>query len=214
MDGCLLLTMMLPGKFARSVRMKAANLLKKWIHDNTNDSLLREMTAEPASTLGKRTRDDLELEERRLAIREREALLLQVPLIVKERELANHNMLVQAVQCMCPGNVLDDRARLLFKDRAMNLMQGGETPAVGMITDGDGSPKSISDIVAAMGKTFKPKDMIKIGAIAAAKYRERYGDDATPPKHPQWVNGRSCAVNHYCLKDHDIVQDAVCEFTG
>jgi hypothetical protein len=223
MDNAILLTMMLPGKFARSVRIKAANLLKKWIHDNTDDPLLREMAAEPVSVLGKHKREDLEFEERRLVIHEREARLqtelitlkereAMIPVTVKERELANHQLLLQAVQSMCPGNVLDDRSRLMFKDRVMNLMMGAGNGL--SITNGpnpDGNPKSVSDIVSTTGKIFKPKAMIKIGTISAAKYRERYGDEAEPPKHPQWINGRSCPVNHYVEKDYDLVELAIQE---
>jgi hypothetical protein len=32
--------------------------------------------------------------------------------------------------------------------------------------------------------------------------------------HPQWVGGRQCAVNHYVVKDHDLVQAAIREFSA
>lgn len=217
LDGAILLTMMCPGKFARSVRIKAANLLKKWIHDNTNDPLLKEMSSEPVAVLAKRKREDLDYEERWLALREREARLeadvAMIPVTVKERELAHHHKLVQAIQSMCPGNVLDDRTRLMLKDRGMNLLLGESARAItNGAADPDGNPKSVSDIAAAMGKAFNKKDVKAIGRLAAAKYRDRYGEDAEPPKHEQLCDGRICPVNHYVEKDHDLVEAAVREF--
>ena len=96
----------------------------------------------------------------------------------------------------------------------MNLLVSGDARAITNGPNPDGNPKSVSDIVSMTAKIFKPKAMIKIGTIAAAKYRERYGDEAEPPKHPQWINGRLCPVNHYVEKDYDLVELAIQELSA
>ena len=245
-QGALKLIMMLPGETAKKTRSHFAEILTRYYAGDS--SLHAEVEANAAAegpvnllarealpddeplTLGMKRFRELEYEERRLSLREREARLeaelAMIPVTVKERELAHHHKLVHAIQSMCPGNVLDDRTRLLLKDRGMNLILGenaraianGETNAQisnGQISNGpnpDGNPKSVSDIAAEMGKAFRTKHVIRIGVAAAEKYRERYGPDAEPPKHPQWVNGRTCAVNHYVEKDHDLVREAVREY--
>jgi hypothetical protein len=227
MDGAILLTMILPGKFARGIRMKAAGLLKKWIHDHTNDPLMREMTAEPQGVLGKRSREDLEMgrEERQLAILERKAALLLAPVTldaeiarveqlrahVEQLRLENHNTMVQGVQTMCPGNVLDDRDRFLFKDRMMNIAHRGG-PSAGMITDGEECPRSVSDIVTDMKKVIDKKGVQQIGRVAAAKYRKRHGEDAKILKQSQFIGGRITPVNCFAAMDHDLVWEAVEEY--
>jgi hypothetical protein len=216
MDGTILLTMMLPGPFAKRIRMKAASLLRKWIHDNTPDPLMREITAEPQGVLGKRGREDLEMdrEERQLTILERKAALMRAPVAldaeiarVEQLRLENHNTMLQGVQAMCPGNVLDDRDRFLFKDRMMNIAHRGGGAAV--ITDGEGCPRSVSDIVTEMNKVINKKGMQQIGKVAAAKYRKKYGEDAKMLKQSQFCDGRTTPVNCFVAKDHDLVREAV-----
>ena len=240
-QGALKLIMILPGETAKKTRSQFAEILTRYYAGDS--SLHAEVEANAAAegpvnllarealpddeplTLGMKRFRELEYEERRLSLREREARLeaelAMIPVTVKERELAHHHKLVHAIQSMCPGNVLDDRTRLLLKDRGMNLILGENTRAIengepnGQISNGpnpDGNPKSVSDIAAEMGKAYRTKHVIRIGVSAAEKYRERYGPDAEPPKHPQWVNGRTCAVNHYVEKDHDLVREAVREY--
>ena len=240
-QGALKLIMILPGETAKKTRSHFAEILTRYYAGDS--SLHAEVEANAAAegpvnllarealpddeplTLGMKRFRELEYEERRLSLREREARLeaelAMIPVTVKERELAHHHKLVHAIQSMCPGNVLDDRTRLLLKDRGMNLILGENTRAIengepnGQISNGpnpDGNPKSVSDIAAEMGKAYRTKHVIRIGVSAAEKYRERYGPDAEPPKHPQWVNGRTCAVNHYVEKDHDLVREAVREY--
>ena len=66
-------------------------------------------------------------------------------------------------------------------------------------------------MITLMGKTYKDGDNQKIGAIAAAKFRDRYGEDAKPGQHLQQIKGRNCLTNHYRAKDHDILKEAVNE---
>lgn len=250
LDGAIMLTMLLPGKFARTIRLKAVNLLKKWIHENTSDPLLREMAVQPAKIeSGKREREDElmcmdpDVAERRLAIKERffklkvdeylfaqrvEEASTKIQENIREMKMASHERIVKIYQSQCTGGILDDRAKIMFNDMAMKIANSSSLPT-GLINgqqvitngsndakhvdtevDPEGCPRSISDIVTEMGLRFSSGDIIKIGALAASKYRERYpGQD--PKKHPQWVGGRECQVNHYMTKDHDIVKAAITE---
>jgi hypothetical protein len=85
----------------------------------------------------------------------------------------------------------------LFKDRVMNLMMTDASRAITNGANPDGNPKSVSDMVTAMGKVFNKRGMIKIGAIATAKFRELYGPNAEPQKHSQFCDQRVCDVNDY-----------------
>ena len=231
-DGALSLAMCVLGPVAREVRIQARRLLKKWLHDHTADQLMRKMTVEPQGALGVRSMEDLEMDrqERRVALREREALL---PLVVKGHELAirereaallrapatleqlrieNHHTMLQGVQALCPGNVLDDRNRFLFMDRMMNIAHCGvASGGAAMITDGEGCPRSVSDIVAEMKNAINTKGIQQIGKVVAAKYRKKYGEDAVPPKQNQLVGGRNCPVNCFASKYHDLVREAIDE---
>ena len=85
----------------------------------------------------------------------------------------------------------------------------GSRPSIGNGTDPEGDPMSVSDMITTMGKHFKTGDSKKIGLLVAAKFRDRYGPDAKPGKHQQWVEGRKTDVNHYVAKDHDILRDVI-----
>lgn len=199
-DHALELVMVLPGKMAKEFRVKACDILKRYFAGDK--SLVREIEANaaldaPINQLAraslKRDREELEYQEHVLSIRN------------KELELQQNIMKVY--QSLCPGGVIDDRANIMFKDKVLNLM--GSRPSIGNGADPEGDPMSVSDMITTMGKHFKTGDSKKIGLLVAAKFRDRYGPDAKPGKHQQWVEGRKTEVNHYVAKDHDILRDVI-----
>ena len=226
LPGALKLIMWLPGNMAKEFRSKACDILTRYLAGDA--SLVHEIEANAASRASvnvlarqslKRSADELEIQERKLALRERELKLVErehdilertalIPAKVRDYELTQQQKIMEFYQSLCPNGVIDDRAKLLFKDRVMNLV--GSQPLIG--SDPDGNPKSVSDIATTMGKHFSTADIIKLGALVASKYRDRYGPKATPGKHPQFVQGRMCEVNHYVEKDHDLVKGAISEF--
>ena len=235
-DGALELIMLLPGSGAKDYRSKACSILKRYLAGDA--SLVAEIAANAESNESinvlaraddtsdkKRLRqellEDLEIEERRLAIEDRRVAIEDRRAAIKKLHLENDatdivltKSRVAFLESLCPNNVLDDRSKLMIRDLAMNSVfsHGSTTGEQSLaLTNGEGNPKSVSDIVTSMGLNIKPADMITIGKIAAKKYVGRNG--SKPNQHPQFVGGRSCLVNHFVEKDHDLVREAVEEFT-
>lgn len=227
LPGALKLIMWLPGTMAKDFRSKACDILTRYLAGDA--SLVSEIECNDASEAAvnvmarqsmKRSADELEIQERKLVLRERELKLAErehdihertalIPAKVRDYELTQQQKIMEFYQSLCPNRVIDDRAKLLFKDRVMNLMVS--QPLLG--NDPNSNPKSVSDIATSMGKHFSTTDIVKLGTLVAAKYRDCYGPKATPGKHPQFVHGRMCEVNHYTEKDHDMVRAAIIKFT-
>ena len=234
LPGAIKLIMWLPGNMAKEFRSKACDILTRYLAGD--GSLVAEVEAnagsnEPLNIMArqslKRAGDELEIQQRKLAIREKEIELSKseievrcmrmeaderealIPAKLREFELTQQQSIVAFYQSLCPGGIVDDRAKLLFKDCILNLTG---SPQLAITNNPDSNPKSVSDIATSMGKKFSPGDIIKVGVVAATKYRERYGPKESPGKHGQFVNGRMCEVNHYVARDHDLVNAAVSEF--
>ena len=241
-EHALELVMVLPGKIAKEFRVKACDILKRYFAGDA--SLVPEIEAnadrnEPINLLSrqnlKRSGDELELQQRKLVLRREELELLKLEqelqmsqlamrqqeallpirvqaerIAVEERALAQHESIMKVYQSLCPNGAIDDRAMLMFRDRTMNLIRS----QLAIENGPDGDPRSVSDIATMMGRHFSDSDMIKIGSLAAAKFRDRYGPKAHPNKHQQQIKGRLCGVNHYEAKDHDLVRDAITDFSS
>ena len=217
LEGTILLSMMLPGKFARKIRRQAARLMTDWVRDNTDDPLLREM-ATSAQISKKRERDDELID---IDIAERRAKIAAMNTDVKERLLrANDDeataplrfqqSAMTAYQALCPNNILDDRARILFKDIILNLTLPKKTIENG--EDPEGNPRSVSDHAMRMQLSFTTAELQKIGGYVADRFRERYGHDVDFLYHEQTVNGRKVGVKNYVQKDHDILVAGFADF--
>jgi hypothetical protein len=133
-------------------------------------------------------------------------------------------MLMDTYALLCPNQVMDDRARLLFKDNLLNIATQG-TPARAQlaIEDGAGSssavvnlgvnpnkPITISTLAAELGYRFDSGQLQKIGKRAAAAFREKYGE--SPSKHEQLVGQASIMVNSYTERDRKLLEGVIVAF--
>ena len=224
-DHALELVMVLPGKIAKEFRVKACDILKRYFagdqslhaeldRNAVSESPINQMARESL----KRKYDEIEYEERKRILHEKQIELAErermIPARVqaemaaaKEREIAQQQKLAQFYRSLCPNGIMDDRATWMFKDRALNLL--GAQLQIDNGADPDGSPTSVSDMIRIMGKPWGKEDAQKIGVLVAAKYRERYGDEAVPGKHPQFICGRDTSVNHYVARDHDLLKEVI-----
>ena len=136
-------------------------------------------------------------------------------------------MLMDTYALLCPNQVMDDRARLLFKDNILNIATQS-TPARGQLAIEDGGvggvsgvsgvpagvspnkPITISTLAVGMGYRFDNGQLQKIGKKAAAAFREKYGE--SPPKHEQLVGQASIMVNSYTEKDRGLLESVIVDF--
>ena len=73
---------------------------------------------------------------------------------------------------LSPDGVLDDRARLLFKDGVLNCGRGGMQTS---ITDSSMLPVTLSTVATDMGFNFSSNQYIAIGSRVKKAYMEKYG---------------------------------------
>jgi hypothetical protein len=155
------------------------------------------------------------------------------------KDLAVCRLTVDAYTDLCPGKVMDDRMRLMFKDSVANLyfaavraqqQQPGSTQqsllsqqptqpaAAAAAADINNNNTNlnqhitISTLAATMGRTFSSADLQKIGKQAAAAYRRAHNDEQ-PSKHEQWVGGASILVNSYTERDRAMLEDIIANYT-
>jgi hypothetical protein len=147
----------------------------------------------------KREVEELELAERKEALAERmEATDL--------KRIERHTMLISAYQTLCPGSVLDDRARLLFKDAYLNLCAGQRALTNGVDL---GKPLTISTVASDMGLRFTSTELQSLGCKIKGLYKAKYDED--PPKHEQFCNGAVRKVCSYTERDRCMVEQALRE---
>lgn len=126
-------------------------------------------------------------------------------------------MLMDTYTSLCPNRVIDDRARLMFKDNFLNIASQGPASQLAIgngMSIGNGAgvglagrPFSVSDAALGLKLSFNRGDTQKLGKLVAAAYREKYGQG--PSKHEQWVDGASREVCSYTEKDRDLVEGVI-----
>lgn len=147
----------------------------------------------------KRELEELELAERKLELEERKEAL-------EHKRLEKHTQVIAGYQTLCPGNVLDDRARLLFKDTYLNLCMGGSQKVLTNGVDQD-KPLTISTVATDLGLKLTSTQLQSVGCAVKAKYLAKY--DEPPPKHEQFCNGAVRKVCSYTERDREMVEQAL-----
>jgi hypothetical protein len=226
------LIMVLPGKIAKEIRSQFAAIIEDYIqkHAVTDEEGTVHIPA-PAACDAPDKKRQLQMEEfeMQIVMDERKQ---QLSMMVSEAQMkaADAQMKVMSVQKMlmdtyallCPNQVMDDRARLLFKDNILNLASQS-TPARAQLAIEDGGvgggvsagvspnkPITISTLAAEIGYRFDNGQLQKIGKKAAAAYREKYSE--SPPKHEQMVGQASIMVNSYTERDRGLLEGVIVDF--
>jgi hypothetical protein len=112
-----------------------------------------------------------------------------------------------------PNGIIDDRARVLFKDDILNLRLKNSTDNnEGTITTTDGSnlPVTISTIASDLCLRFADNDYKIIGKKVKAAYVAKYNDD--PPTHEQICSGAVRRVCSYTQRDKDLIVNVLRSF--
>lgn len=224
----LILIMVLPGKIAAQTRAQFAHILTRYMagdqsmHDDINanaasDGSIPTMAREALKEDGwteklKRKREELEWikmdEEGRMLTQQRIAaehensrnmIEIRKTLIDDLSRLSNPD-----------GSALEERARLLLKDDAMNQLlnqqaQNTSSPAAGHSPN---KPISIASVAKELGYKLSTSDAKKIGIDLKKRYMRAHDGNA-PPKHEQLCNGLVMKINSYSEQDRSLVEQAI-----
>jgi len=155
---------------------------------------------------------EMELSERKLEMAERKQRLLQ-------QTVNTQKTLIETYQSLCPNMVLDDRAKIMFKDTLMNLTSqsvlGGSASsqlAIGNGPDTGSKPMTISVYALSKGYRFSNEQLKEIGIRMAQTYRQKYGQN--PEQHQQSVGGAYPMVNSYYEKDWDMLEEVIKQYVS
>lgn len=138
-----------------------------------------------------------------MEIAERKQRLMQLSADTQIKVLDVQKTLMETYKALCPNMVIDDRARLMFKDNLLSIASQS-TPsagsassqlAIGNGANGSGSPG------------ISPSKPITIGRSMASNFRGKYNRE--PPKHKQYVKGNYVPVNSYMERDCPLMEQAV-----
>ena len=140
------------------------------------------------------------------------------------RDLAVCRLTMDTYTDLCPGKVMDDRMRLMFKDSVANLyfatVRARQQPSAAA-ADANGAAAApadlnqhitISTLAATMGHSFSSGDLQKIGKLAAMAYRQAHNGEE-PSKHEQWVGGASIRVNSYTERDRALLERVISSYS-
>ena len=225
-NDALELIMVLPGKMARETRTKFADLIKRYLAGDS--TLVSELAENAGSThpihglarqsLAQGAVQDDETRKRRRIMEE---LNIQKQTIEVEASRAQSKlMLMQTYQSLCPGQVMDDAARVMFKDQFLNMAMGdyGQRKRLtSSASTAEGSqagdhvyenkPITVSTVASEMGLVLKSADAQRIGVSLKKMYFTRYQRE--PTKHEQMVGGAMRNVNSYAERDKDMMKEAI-----
>jgi hypothetical protein len=104
--------------------------------------------------------------------------------------------------------VIDERARLIFKDSFLNIaMLQGPSAGPALLMDVNNKPVSLSMIAAEMGMRIPSNQLISIGVELKKRYVAKHGK--SPSKHDQLCNGRMTKVNSYTESDRPLIEEVL-----
>ena len=115
---------------------------------------------------------------------------------------------------LCKNTVIDERARLIFKDYYLNMTMSNQSSAgstQGLLTNGEtvspNKPISLSQVAHELSLKIPDNKLIAIGMELKKKYVKRHGKE--PSKHDQLCGGRMTKVNTYSEGDRDLMEEVL-----
>jgi hypothetical protein len=217
------LIMVLPGKVAREIRVKFSDIIKRYLagdHSLITEVLHNAASDSPVAQMARASMDSPSLDEiSRKRQFERDDALFEMEMAERRQRLLQsmtetQKTLQEQYTALCPGKILDDRARLLFQDNLLNLMPSRGMPSVGQLVESgvpvsaqeDTRPITISTFAAEEGKRYDTKALQRIGIIMSNLYQKNYGKKAS--QHEQFTDGAVRHVRSYTRKDQDLMREA------
>ena len=243
------LIMVLPGKIAKETRSRFAAIIQRYLAGDkslVNEIEINAASKSPIAQLARASMDSpaamavISPEEMidRKRNREIEDALFNMEMAERKQRLIQltadsqikaaeaqakvidvQKMLMDTYTSLCPNRIIDDRARLMFKDNILNIASQASPGSAQLAIENnagsssganDNKPITISTVAATMGHRFDNLELQKIGMKAVAAYKTKYGEK--PGKHEQMVGQASILVNSYHEKDRDMIQEVIADF--
>lgn len=242
--------MVLPGKVATGVRVQFCDILRSYmagdqsLHAKIDANALsnspiaqmarasmnngKDAEPDPMSLTHKRKLEELEISRQENEIeKERMELARQrIELARQQVEYTTKQMatIKEGYNDICQDTVIDERARLIFKDYYLNMAMAPSPLTTGLtmgtsqslLTNGSSQapspnkPISLSQVAHELGMKIPGNKLIAIGMELKKKYVKRHGKE--PAKHDQLCEGRMTKVNSYTESDRDLVEDVLRSF--
>jgi len=218
------LIMVLPGKVAKETRTKFADIIRRYIAGDR--SLIPEINANAQSDAPiaqmARAADAVNVDQMALPLKrkleELQIAELEIQIQTKKQEYAIKKqdcVITSVVQYreLCQDTIMDERARLIFKDYFLNQAMSFQQPQITNGSDGSGStvnnnkPISLSLVAGEMGLRIPTNELIALGKELKKRYVALHGKD--PSKHDQLCDGRMTKVNSYMESDRPLMQEVL-----
>jgi len=167
---------------------------------------------------------EAELEAKKIANRAAEAEIESTKRAIRAADLANsaaeHGNLAKVSTSyheLCGNTVMDERARLIFKDSFLNMAMikgpattnaNGEQVRAANNNDNN-KPVHLSIIATELGIKVTDGDIKSIGKKLSKRYFLKHGK--APSKHDQFVNGMVMKVNSYTESDCALIEEVLRE---
>ena len=112
---------------------------------------------------------------------------------------------------LCQNVVMDERARLIFKDSFLNMamLQGPSAANANgeQASSTNSKPVSLSMIATELGMKFSTDELKSIGKILSKRYFTKHGK--APTKHEQLVNGMVLKICSYTESDRPLIEEVL-----
>jgi hypothetical protein len=218
------LIMVLPGKVAKETRTKFADIIRRYLAGDSSLVPEIEANAQSDSPIAQMARaadavnvDQMALSRKR-KLEELQIAELEIQIQTKKQEYAiktQEYVIKSAVQYreLCQDTVMDERARLIFKDYFLNGAMTLQQLQITNGSDGSGStvnnnkPISLSLVAGEMGLRIPTNELIALGKELKKRYVALHGKD--PSKHDQLCDGRMTKVNSYMESDRPLMQEVL-----
>jgi hypothetical protein len=200
------LTMVLPGKVAKEVRVKFADIIRRYMAGD--ESLIDEIraNAESTSPLAQMARASLEDDAEENQDRKRRRLTEDAQ--YRSLALGNISTAMDIMSKLNPAWRNNGRLLMQLEDQVKNIV----VPASSSLSIADGhttdhAPITISDVALDLGRRLNHSQLIQAGKLVAKAYRQRHNED--PYEELRYVDGTRRMIKSYTAADRDLVEDAI-----
>lgn len=211
------LIMVLPGKVAKETRTQFADIIRRYLAGDSSLVPEIEANAQSDSPIAQMARaaDAVNVDQMALS-RKRKLEELEIARLELEIQTKKQDCVITSVvqyRELCQDTIMDERARLIFKDYFLNQAMSFQQPQITNGSDGSGStvnnnkPISLSLVAGEMGLRIPTNELIALGKELKKRYVALHGKD--PSKHDQLCDGRMTKVNSYMESDRPLMQEVL-----
>jgi hypothetical protein len=200
------LIMVLPGQVAKEIRVRFADIIRRYMAGD--ESLINEIraNAESSSPLAQMARASLQDDAEENQDRKRRRLTEDAQ--YRSLALGNISTAMDIMSKLNPAWRNNGRLLMQLEDQVKNIV----VPASSSLSIADGhttyhAPITISDVALDLGRRLNHAQLIQAGKLVAKAYRQRHNED--PYEELRYVDGTRRMIKSYTAADRDLVEDAI-----